>query len=179
MDAPHTTNPMRKTMPGPKAILDEPKTRKKALSMLAKGATKAEAARKIGCARSTMSAWANREEVQRWIEDETQKYLESLPDALAISKNLLQAGKKESGKLLGQKGADVDHKVLELAVREAESMRKSIGIIPAQHQSVLIANIYNDNSNQVILPAVQSLLDAALDITADRTDDEAESVHSR
>jgi transposase-like protein len=155
-------------MPGPKAILDEPKTRKRALSMLAKGATKTEVARKVGCVRSTVSTWSNREEVQHWIEDETQKYLDSLPDALAISKNLLQAGKEESGKLLGKDGAGVDFKTLEMATREAESMRKSVGIIPAQHQSVLIANIYNDNRNQVVLPAVQSLLDklCAIDITS-------------
>jgi hypothetical protein len=55
-----------------------------------------------------------------------------------------------------------------MATREAESMRKSVGIIPAQHQSVLIANIYNDHRNQVVLPAVQSLLDklCAIDITS-------------
>jgi len=161
-------------MPGPKAILDKPKTRKKAISMLAKGATKTEVAKKIGCARSTMSTWANREEVQQWIEEEAQKYLESLPDALAISKNLLHAGKEESGKLVGKKGAAVDHKVLEMAIREAESMRKSIGIIPAQHQSVLIANIYHDNRNQVILPAVQSLMDAHIGNFAVETENAAD-----
>lgn len=149
-------------MPGPKAVLDEPRTRKKALSMLAKGATKADVARKVGCARSTVSTWSSREEVQRWIEDETQKYLESLPDALAISTNLLRAGKKESGMLLGKKRADVDHKVLELAVREAESMRKSVGIIPAQHQSVIIGQLICGDQKNILLPNVSALLDRQL-----------------
>lgn len=156
-------------MPGPKAVLDEPRTRKKALSMLAKGATKADVARKVGCARSTVSTWSNRDEVQRWIEDETQKYLGFLPDALAISTNLLRAGKKESGMLLGKKRADVDHKVLELAVREAESMRKSVGIIPAQHQSIVIGQLILGDQTNVLAPNVQSLLDHHLDNILDVT----------
>jgi len=159
-------------MPGPKPILDEPRTRKKALSMLAKGATKADVARRVGCARSTVSTWSNREEVQRWVEDETQKYLESLPDALAISTNLLQAGKRESGMLLGKKKADVDHKVLELAAREAESMRKSIGIIPAQHQSVIIGQLICGDQTNVLAPNVQSLLDRQLGEILDVTPEE-------
>ena len=156
-------------MPSPKPLLDEPKNRKKALGLLARGETKSGVAKALGCSRATVGRWSSREEVQRWIEDGAQKYLESLPDALAISTNLLQAGKKESGMLLGKKKADVDHKVLELAVREAESMRKSVGIIPAQHQSVVIGQLILGDQTNVLAPNVQSLLDHHLNNVLDVT----------
>lgn len=146
--------------PGPRAILDEPKTRKKAVNMLAKGATATFVARKLGCARSTVSVWANREDARRWIEEETQRYLESLPDALDITRNLIRAGKKESGKLLKKQKGIIDHKVLAFATKEAESMRKSAGITPTHSQSLVLQNIYNDNRGSILSPALESILRA-------------------
>jgi transposase-like protein len=131
-------------MSGPKAVLDEPRTRKKAISMLAKGATKAGVAREVGCARSTVSTWANREEVQEWIEEKTKKYLESLPDALEMSKNIITAGKRESEKLLDENPGTADGKTLDLATREGEQLRKSAGLTPTPNQVTLIQNIYSD-----------------------------------
>lgn len=154
-------------MAGP-SRLDKPKCSKKAVQLLAGGATQGKVARTIGVSPSTVSRWTKRSDVKGWIEEEAQKYIESLPNALAISKNLLEAGRSESRKLLGKKAGDVDHKILEMATREAESMRKSVGITPAQHQSILVQNIYNDHDNS-ISPAVRELLSRHLNNILDIT----------
>lgn len=164
-------------MPGPKKLMNDHKRKRKAALMLARGATKAEVGRAVGVSRPTVSRWANQDEARAWIEDETQKYLESLPDALAISKNLLRAGKEESGKLLGKKGAVVDHKVLEMATREAESMRKSVGITPTHQQSIIIGQLICGDQKNVLAPNVQSLLDRqlaeVLDVTPETEGEES------
>jgi DNA-binding XRE family transcriptional regulator len=158
-------------MRGPKALLNIPKTKRKAVKMLARGAKQADVARAVGVSRPTVNRWVNRDETREWIEAETQKYLESLPDALEISKNLIQAGKKESGKLLKDNPGTVDGKLLELATREAEQMRKAVGIQPTPSPSHIITNIYNDNRGALVSPIVQAVLDAhfagleAIDIT--------------
>jgi transposase-like protein len=128
-------------MPGPKAILDEPKARKKAVALLARGRTKAAVAREFGVARSTVSTWTSKESVRQWIEQEARRYLESLPDALEISRNLLRAGKMETAKLTRPGPSTIDHKLIDSAAREAENMRKAVGIQPTNTTGIMINNI--------------------------------------
>ncbi len=155
---------MNKNKGGRPQFFTDPAVAGKAVSLLARGESIKAAAKAAGCSRQTASRWASQDEVQAWVAAESEKYIASLPDALAISQNLLQAGRSESGKLLRKKPGEVDHKVLELATREAESLRKAVGLQPCQTGAVLIQNIYQDN-RQIISPAVQDLISAHLGLS--------------
>jgi transcriptional regulator with XRE-family HTH domain len=145
-------------MPGPKKLMNDLKRKRKAALMLGRGATKAEVGRAVGVSRPTVSRWANQDEAKAWIEAEGQRYLESLPDALAMSKNILTAGKRESEKLLGGKSGTADGKILELATREGEQLRKSAGLTPTPNQALIIQNIYTDKRTILVGGVVGDLL---------------------
>jgi len=147
-------------MAGP-SRLDKPKNRKKAVQLLVGGATQGRVAGTIGVSPSAVCRWTKRPDVRGWIQKEAQKYLEALPDALQMSKNIIRAGQGESSKLLERPPGNVDHKLIEMAMREGEAMRKAVGIQPTATPSHIVNNFFT-NSVPGLSPIIARLLATAV-----------------
>jgi hypothetical protein len=146
------------------------KAEKKAAQMLAAGATLGKVGQAVGVSESRVCRWANKDESREWIEREQRRYLELVPDAIDYSNKLIKAGNAEAAKI-GDDDNVPDYKLLEIAQRETESVKKSAGILPSHTNSMIINNIYNDNRGAMLVPSVQSLLDrlsgAEIDVSPD------------
>ena len=167
---------------GQHKILDEPKNSRKAVKLLAQGKSQTAVAEEFGVHRATVSRWVNREEIRDWIDQQAEKYIESLPNALALSKDVIDISRKQTDKaiLRGDNGEIVsvntefiDQKILDSALREVDNLRKAVGITPSHSSSVVIGNLVLGNQQNVLMPNVQKLLDRQL---GDILDVEAEDI---
>jgi len=156
---------------GQHKILDEPKNARKAVKLLSQGKTQTSIADEFGVHRATVSRWVNREEIRDWIDQQAEKYIESLPNALALSKDVIDISRKQTDKaiLRGDNGDIVsvntdfiDQKILDAALREVDHLRKAVGITPSHTSSVVIGNLVLGNQQNVLMPNVQGILDRQL-----------------
>jgi hypothetical protein len=60
-----------------------------------------------------------------------------------------------------------DKDLIDMGLKEGNRIQQSVGIAPSHTPSVVINAIYNDNSQNVVLPQVQGLLDRlnTIDVT--------------
>ncbi len=163
-------------------VLDQPKVKRKAARLLLEGKTVREVGRQTGVSRETVSRWKNREDIKEWIDSQAQKYIESLPEALAVSKNILDIGKHqtenaitrdESGEIVKVDSDKIDHRLVEAALKESEKVRQAVGITPSQATSVVIGQLVMGNQNNVLMPNVQQLLDRQLTDILDVTPEDS------
>jgi hypothetical protein len=142
---------------------------KKLINYLAKGHTQIEAAAKLGVAPITAHRWANREEIRQQIDAQAAKMVEMLPKSIRITESVLIAGEREAAKL--QHGDDTaDKSIVDMAIKVGDKIQQAVGIQASHAGSTVINNILIDNSQTVLLPQVQGLLDA-IDITPDADSD--------
>ncbi len=116
---------------------------------LAVGEPQTSIAKQIGVDQSTISRFANKDEAQKLIEEEKQKLVEVLPDAVQNVKDLVLEMKDIP------KG---DNKNRELSYKATTDVLKATNVFPSPQYA---QNIYNDNSQQttVISSAFQQFLD--------------------
>ena len=163
-------------------IMDNPKNARKAVRMIIEKKSQTEIAKVIGCNKATVSRWNNREDIKAWIDEQAQKYIESLPEALAVSKNILDIGKyqtenavtrDESGDIVKVDSEKIDYRLVEAALKESEKIRQAVGITPSQSTSVVIGQLVMGDQNNVLMPNVQQLLDRQLTDILDVTPEES------
>jgi hypothetical protein len=161
----------------------------KLINLIAQGKTQADAAEKIGVAHITAHRWANREDIKRRIDEQAARLIESLPAAVDLSRKVIDLGKREVEKIeaYSAKNAPIccgkpmtwaakerafnckcgkaelveygDKDLIDMGLKEGNRIQQSVGIAPSHTPSVIINAIYNDNSQNVVLPQVQGLLD--------------------
>jgi len=131
--------------------------------MLARGATQQNVADKAGVHRLTVQRWLKRDDMRQWIDEEAQRYLTRLPDAIDTSHRVIDAAKD-----IDPKDPNTKHLML-MALDEAKQMRQAVGIAPSHAPSVVIGQLVLGDQTNVLAPNVQGLLDRqlidALDIT--------------
>jgi hypothetical protein len=106
---------------------------------LAQGKKQAEVAETLNVSTPTVCRFAKRDDVREMITQETQRFAELLPNAVTMTRDLIEAGKKEAAKVAA--GDEADLKILEMALKEGEAIRKSTGITPTHTGTTLIHNI--------------------------------------
>ena len=112
------------------------------------GKTTAQTSRELGFHRETV----DRVKIERrkQIARETERYLESLPKAIDIQKNLI-----DSYPTLDPK---TDKTKFKASVKASEEAMKASGILPTNANSIAIQAIYNDNRSVRFSPAVAHAL---------------------
>lgn len=160
-------------------ILDQPKVKRKATRLVLEGKTNAEIARRVNVHPATVHRWKTREDIKEWIDSQAQRYIESLPEALAVSKNILDIGKHqtenaitrdESGEIVKVDSGKIDHRLVEAALKESEKVRQAVGITPSQSTSVVIGQMILGDQNNVLLDNVKNIIDRQLVDILDVTD---------
>ena len=169
---------------GNRCVLSTPKNARKVVRMLADGNSQKAIAEEFGVARQTVNRWVNRDDIREWVNTQAQKYIESLPNALELSKNVLEIGRhqtnsaivrRDDGSVSAVRSDFIDHKILDAALREAENLRKAVGITPSHSSSVVIGQLVMGNNQNILAPSVQRILDRQL---GDILDAEAEDITS-
>jgi len=173
------------------------KVQNKMVQMLADGNSQQTVADKLGVNRITINRWANREDIKRRIEEQAARLIEALPSAVDLSRKVIDLGKREIEKIeaystknpptccgkpmvwavkersftcpCGKTGLIEygDKDLIDMGLKEGNRIQQSVGIAPSHTPSVVINAIFNDNSQNVVLPQVQGLLDRlnSVDIT--------------
>lgn len=156
---------------GRKLLLSDPKKARQVVKLLSQGKSQRATAEITGVSRETVNRWVNREEIREWIDQQAEKYIESLPNALELSKNILEISRHqtnkaitrgEDGKVVAVLSDFIDTKILDLALRETDNLRKAVGITPSHTSSVVIGNLVLGNQQNVLMPNVQGILDRQL-----------------
>ena len=114
-----------------RSILDHPGNQKEAIGLLAVGVSQAKVARAFGIGRSSVSRWKSRAEIRGMIHAQAARLADAVPDAVDFQRNMVRAGKKESGRLLRKNPKPPDYKLIEAAGRSAENVLKATGLLPA------------------------------------------------
>lgn len=130
--------------------------------MLAVGVSQVKVARAFGIGRSSVSRWKSREEVQEMIRAQAARLAEAVPDAVNFQRNVVKAGRRESGKILRRRKAGenlepVDYKLLEAAGRASENVLKTTGLLPANTTSQTF-NTLIIGDNEGLSPIISRLM---------------------
>ncbi len=114
------------------------------IHQLAIGETQTNIAKQVGVDRSQISRFTKEDENIQLIEEERQKLIRVLPDAVENVKKLVEAMKDED-----------DIKKLELCYKASKDTLKATGIFPSPQ---FAHNIYNDNRTQTVIePGIMKL----------------------
>ncbi len=117
---------------------------------MAVGEPQTSIAEQVGVDQSTISRFANEDEIRQLIEEEREKLVRVLPDAVKNVKALVEGMKDEN-----------DIKNLELCYKASKDTLKATGLFPSPQYA---HNIYNDNRTQTVVdPAVMSLFSTDID----------------
>ena len=106
-----------------------------------------KAAEVAGIVPQTAYKWDTAEDVRESIDHLTKKYVSILPETITLSHDLIRAGNT-------LEKVPANGKLLELAARESDKVRQSVGITPSQTVPTAIINIMNIDSRQVHVSGV-------------------------
>ncbi len=120
-----------------KSKLDIPHIKEQIVKGVASGAHQTDLARQIGFDQSTISKFANREDIRALIEEEQAKLLDVVPDAVENIKALVREMKNIPEK---------DIKRRELAYKASKDVLKSVGLLPTPFQSQTLINLTQENT---------------------------------
>ena len=132
-----------------KSKLENPKIKEAVVKQLAVRTSQTVIAEQVGLSQSSISRFANKEDVRTFIEQEQFKLVEVVPDAVENVKSLVKEMKKIPKK---------ENKRRELSYKASTDVLKSVGLLPTPVQSQTLVNIYQDNK-QLITPLIRKLLD--------------------
>ncbi len=104
------------------------------IHQLVVGKSQTSIAEQVGVDQSTISRFAKEDEIRQQIEEEREKLVRVLPDAVENVKKLVEAMKDED-----------DIKKLELCYKASKDTLKATGLFPSPQ---FAHNIYNDNRIQ-------------------------------
>lgn len=125
------------------------------VKLRATGVAQAKVAKEFRVNRSTISRLEKKEDIQRLIEEENKRFLESLPCAVDNVKGLIEGFKAELGKKLP------DKQKVEYGFKGSIKALESAGIAPGASSSVMIQNIFNQQN--LISPLASDLIDKYLE----------------
>ncbi len=116
------------------------------INQLAVGKSQTSIAGQIGVDQSTISRFAKEDEIRQQIEEEREKLVKVLPDAVGNVKTLVE----------GMKNVPEDNiKKLELCYKASKDTLKATGLFPSPQYA---HNIYNDNRTQTVVePSIMKL----------------------
>ncbi len=124
--------------------LDKLPVKNEVIHQLAIGETQTNIAKQVGVDRSQISRFAKEDEIIQLIEEEREKLVRVLPDAVKNVKTLVEGMKDEE-----------DIKKLELCYKASKDTLKATGLFPSPQ---FAHNIYNDNRTQTVVePSVMKL----------------------
>ncbi len=131
--------------------LDAQHIKNDVVKKLAVGEPQTSIAEQVGVDQSTISRFANVDEIRQLIEEEREKLVRVLPDAVKNVKALVE----------GMKNVPEDNiKKLELCYKASKDTLKATGLFPSPQYA---HNIYNDNRTQTVVdPAVMKLFSTDL-----------------
>ncbi len=111
------------------------------IHQLAIGETQTNIAKQVGVDRSQISRFANKDKNIKLIEEEQEKFIEIVPDAVQNVKNLVE----EMPTLAKD---DIDNR--KLSFDASKVVLKATNILPSNQYAHLLTNIYNDNRQQTV-----------------------------
>ncbi len=120
-----------------KSKLDIPHIKSQIVKGVASGSNQTDLSRQLGFDQSTISKFANREDIKALIEEEQAKLLEVVPDAVENVKSLVREMKNIPEK---------DIKRLELAYKATKDVLKSVGLFPTPIKSQTLINLTQENT---------------------------------
>ncbi len=138
------------------------RTQRKYMQLRAQGDTPNAAAVTLGIPPPTVYRWEDRADIRQNIEKLAQEYISLLPDANKLTKDVIEAANSVPKTLQ-------NIKLIELGCKEADGIRKSVGITPSHASSVVIGNLVI-GSQTVIDPRVAGLLGGQMAAMADAID---------
>ncbi len=126
--------------------LDKLPVKQEVIHQLAVGEPQTSIAEQVGVDQSTISRFANEDEIRQLIEEEREKLVRVLPDAVKNVKALVE----------GMKDVPEDNiKKLELCYKASKDTLKATGLFPSTQYA---HNIYNDNRTQTVVePSIMKL----------------------
>jgi hypothetical protein len=138
-------------------VSDNKEMTKDIVKRLVQGQSQEKIAEVHGIHRSTVFRLKTREDVRKMIEEESKRYLELLPAANRISKNIIEQAERESNKLQ-QDDATPNKYILNLATKHCENLQRATGILPSHTIGQQVNMILVDNRQQVLSPALEGIL---------------------
>jgi len=141
-----------------RSILDHPGNQKEAIGLLAVGVSQAKVARAFGIGRSSVSRWKSRAEIRGMIHAQAARLADAVPDAVDFQRNMVRAGKKESGRLLRKNPKPPDYKLIEAAGRSSENVLKATGLLPAATTSQTFNSLIIGGNEGLLSPILAQLL---------------------
>jgi hypothetical protein len=131
--------------------LNELSVKNEVINKLAIGETQTNIAKQVGVDRSQISRFAKDDEIRQQIEEEREKLVKVLPDAVENVKTLV-----EEMKTLPME----DTKNRELSYKASKDVLKATNIFPSPQYA---HNIYNDNRTQTVVePKIMKLFSTDL-----------------
>jgi predicted transcriptional regulator len=148
-----------------KSKLDTPHIRKQVVKELVTGKSQNKIAKEIGLHQSQISRWSNKEDIRILIEQEQERLLEAVPDAVENVKSLVREMKTIPKK---------DIKRRELSYKASKDVLKSVGLLPTPIQSQTFVNLYQHNQtalSPIILQLLAKHSEKAIDFETVNEDD--------
>jgi len=134
--------------------LDNPVIKKKVVKKLAVGEKQTDVGKDVGLSQSQISRFANRQDIQAFIEKEQKKLLEVVPDAVENVKGLVKEFKDIPKN---------ENKRRELSYKANQDVLKSVGLLSTPVQSQTFVNLYQQQNNTILSPVILKLLEAQRD----------------
>ena len=131
-----------------KRRMDSPGVKEIVINRLAAGESQSGIAREMGLGRTGVCRFANREDVQKMVEEQTMSFLEAVPDAVQNVKDLV----REMPEI--PKG---DTKRRELSLKASLKVLEAPGIVNTTTPSQTFLNI-TKTDNLILLPEVAAIL---------------------
>ncbi len=119
--------------------LDVPHTKAEVVKLLAAGETQTSIAEQFGVDQSLVSKLAAKNEVKKLIEEEQEKLVKVIPDAVQNVKDLVEEMKDIPKENVKRR---------ELSYKASKDTLKAVGLYPTPQYAHSLTNIYNDNRQQ-------------------------------
>lgn len=130
-----------------KSKLDAPHIKAQVVKQLASGESQNSIAKETGLNQSQISRWSNKGDIIALIEQEQERLLKVVPDAVENMKDLVKEMKSIPKK---------DIKRRELSYKATKDVLKSVGLLPTPVQSQVFINLYQQNT--ALSPIILQLL---------------------
>lgn len=132
-----------------KSKLDHPHVKKEVGRQIASGESQTSIADYFGVHQSTISRFAQKSDIREIVEQEQERLVEAVPDAVQNVKDLIQGMKSLAGD---------DIRGKELAYKATKDLLKTVGLMPSSINSQTVFNMFQDNSNNISPELVHLLL---------------------
>ena len=132
------------------------------------GQSQEEIAAKLNTSQTTISRIASKEECKTMIEEQTRILLSKLPDVIQLIHSDITLSQKIADYYAGKSAVWPVQGIIEpkdllslynTTYRKAQDLLKSSGILPGATSSVVISQVFHNESTTVLTPMAQKMLD--------------------